>query len=240
VTDPSPSPPESGEDPGRPAAITVVIADDQPLVSAGFRAILESQDDLVVLAEAHDGADAVAAVREYRPDVALLDIRMPRLDGIDATRAIVAAGLHTRVLVVTTFDLDEYVFAALKAGASGFLLKDVRREQLIAGVRAVAAGESILAPSVTYRLIERHITTTSTPRPAALDSLSAREQQILALVARGRSNAEIASQLFISVPTVKTHVASILAKLGLRDRVQAVVLAYETGVVRPGDSGAIR
>jgi len=221
-------------------ATTVVIADDQPLVCAGFRAILESQPDIAVLAEAYDGADAVAAVRTHSPDVAMLDIRMPRLDGIEATRAIVAAGLRTRVLVVTTFDLDEYVFAALQAGASGFLLKDVLRDQLVSGVRGVAAGESLLAPSITRRLIERYVHATTAEHHPRIDALSTREKQILSLVARGRSNAEIAAELFISLTTVKSHVASILTKLGLRDRVQAVVMAYETGFARPGDAAGSR
>jgi len=216
--------------------IRVVVADDQPLVSAGFRAILEAQVDIEVLAEAHDGNAAVAAVREHCPDVVLMDVRMPRLDGIVATRQIVDAGLPTRVLVVTTFDLDEYVYAALEAGASGFLLKDVHRDALVAGVRCVAAGDALLAPSVTRRMIERLVRTP--PGVAggdqALSRLSDREREILMLVAEGLSNAEIAVRLFISVTTVKTHVASILAKLDLRDRVQAVVMAYETGFVRAG------
>jgi DNA-binding NarL/FixJ family response regulator len=214
--------------------ITVVIADDQPLVCAGFRAILEGQPDLSVVAEAHDGRQAVDAVRTHKPDVALVDIRMPELDGIEATRAIVASGSRTRVLVVTTFDLDEYVLAALQAGASGFLLKDSPRDQLVAGVRTVAAGDSLLAPSITRRLIERHIHSSTVASESRFASLSPREKEILELVARGRSNTEIADHLFISIPTVKSHVASILAKLGLRDRVQAVVLAYETGFVRAG------
>lgn len=214
---------------------TIVIADDQPLVATGFRAILEGQPDFDVLAEEYDGASAVATVTRLRPDVAMLDIRMPGLDGIEATRAIVASGVSTRVLVVTTFDLDEYVFSALQAGASGFLLKDVHRDQLVAGVRAVAAGESLLAPSITRRLIERHLRPTSSgASTAALDRLSGREKEILALIAKGQSNAEIAQELFIGLTTVKSHVASILMKLGLRDRVQAVVLAYETGFVRSG------
>ena len=215
--------------------ITVVIADDQPLVSAGFRAILEGQPDFTVLAEAYDGLRAVAAVREHQPDVAMLDIRMPELDGIEATRAIVASGSTTRVLIVTTFDFDEYVLAALQAGASGFLLKDVPREQLVAGVRTVAAGDSLLAPSVTRRLIERHLQSAPSVRDPRVEALSSREKEILALVARGRSNTEIAGELFISIPTVKSHVASILTKLSLRDRVQATVLAYETGFIRPGE-----
>jgi DNA-binding NarL/FixJ family response regulator len=213
--------------------ISVVIADDQPLVCAGFRAIVEAEDDLRVVAEAYDGAEAIAAVEAHRPDVVLMDVRMPGMDGIEATRRIVASDVGTKVLVVTTFDLDEYVYGALQAGASGFLLKDTRRDQLLAGVRTVAAGESLLAPSVTRRLIERYVTSAG-PGIASqvVDRLSSREREILLLVAQGRSNAEIATELFISITTVKTHVASILAKLGLRDRVQAVVLAYQCGLVR--------
>jgi DNA-binding NarL/FixJ family response regulator len=225
-------PPAVAVHPNEP--ITVVIADDQPLVCAGFRAILEGQPDLCVVAEAHDGRQAVEVVRSHNPDVALLDIRMPELDGIEVTRAIVASGSRTRVLVVTTFDLDEYVLAALQAGASGFLLKDAPRDQLVAGVRTVAAGESLLAPSITRRLIERHVRAGLGGSESRISSLSPREKEILELVARGQSNVEIADSLFISIPTVKSHVASILAKLGLRDRVQAVVLAYETGFIRAG------
>jgi DNA-binding NarL/FixJ family response regulator len=212
---------------------TVVIADDQPLVCAGFRAIVEGEDDLSVLAEAYDGGEAVAAVLEHRPVVVMMDVRMPGMDGIEATRRIVAADVDTKVLVVTTFDLDEYVYGALQAGASGFLLKDTRRDQLLAGVRTVAAGESLLAPSVTRRLIERYVTSSAQSNASdVVGRLSAREREILLLVAQGRSNAEIALELFISITTVKTHVASILAKLGVRDRVQAVVLAYQSGLVR--------
>jgi DNA-binding NarL/FixJ family response regulator len=220
--------------------IRVLVADDQALVSAGFRAILEAHDDIEVVAEAADGAEAVELTRATKPDVALLDVRMPRLDGIEATRRIVAEGLPTRVLILTTFDLDEYVYGALKGGASGFLLKDVPRDQLVAGVRAVAAGDALLAPAVTRRLVERFA---RLPEPGAarrdrLAELSEREVDVLRLLARGLTNAEIAAELVVSPATVKTHVASILAKLDLRDRVQAVVLAYETGLVEPGQRGS--
>ncbi len=215
--------------------ITVLIADDQALVSAGFAAILEDQPDISVVGEAADGIEAVNLARERQPDVALLDVRMPHLDGIQAARRIVAGGLPTRVLILTTFDLDEYLYGALKAGASGFLLKDVPRDQLIAGVRAVAAGDGLIAPTATRRLIERFA---QLPAPGDgdthLDQLSNRERQVLVLLARGLSNAEIAAELFLSIATVKTHVANILLKLDLRDRVQAVVYAYETGLVQPG------
>ena len=215
--------------------ISVLIADDQALVSAGFAAILEDQPDISVVGEAADGIEAVNLARDKRPDVALLDVRMPHLDGIEAARRIVTGGLPTRVLILTTFDLDEYLYGALKAGASGFLLKDVPRDQLIAGVRAVAAGDGLIAPTATRRLIERYA---QLPAPGdsdtLLDQLSNRERQVLVLLARGRSNAEIAAELFLSIATVKTHVANILLKLDLRDRVQAVVCAYETGLVQPG------
>lgn len=216
--------------------ISVLIADDQALVSAGFRAILEAQDDIEVVAEAADGAEAVELVRVKRPDVALLDVRMPKLDGIQATRRIVADGVPTRVLILTTFDLDEYVYGALNGGASGFLLKDVPRDQLVAGVRAVAGGDALLAPAVTRRMIERfaRLPQPGTARRQRLAELSEREVEVLRLVARGLTNAEIAAELVVSPTTVKTHVASILGKLDLRDRVQAVVLAYETGLVEPG------
>ena len=219
--------------------IRVLIADDQALVSAGLAAILDAESDIEVVAEAADGAEAVELARARRPDVALLDVRMPRLDGIEASRRIVAAQLPTRVLMLTTFDLDEYLYGALKAGASGFLLKDVPRDQLVAGVRAVAAGDGLLAPAVTRRLIERFA---RLPAPgdseARLQELSSREREVLVMLAGGLTNAEISAQLVISPATVKTHVASILSKLNLRDRVQAVVLAYETGLVQPGDRPA--
>jgi DNA-binding NarL/FixJ family response regulator len=213
----------------------VLIADDQPLVRAGLRAILETQPDIRVAGEALDGLDAVGLARRRAPDVVLMDVKMPRLDGIEATRRIVAEG-EVAVLVLTTFDLDEYVYEALRAGASGFLLKDAPPESLIAGVRALAAGEALIAPAITKRLIERFAQVAppaSTP-PAALEELTPRELEVLVLIARGRSNREIADDLVLSEATVKTHVKRVLAKLRLRDRVHAVVLAYECGLVTPG------
>ncbi len=217
-------------------SISVLIADDQALVRAGFRMILETDPDLRVVAEADDGAHAVEAARRTRPDIVLMDIRMPVMDGLEATRQIVATNDPPRVLMLTTFDHDEYVFDALVAGASGFLLKDVAPEQLLAGIRVIAHGDSLLSPSVTRRLIESFVDDhPRTPQPPpGLDELTARELEIFGLVARGLSNAEIADRLVVSTTTVKTHVARMLIKLGLRDRVQAVVLAYETGVIRPG------
>jgi DNA-binding NarL/FixJ family response regulator len=217
---------------------TIVIADDQALVRTGFRMILEAEPDLRVVGEAKDGADAVEAARRCRPDVVLMDIRMPRMDGLEATRRIVAAStaVKPRVLMLTTFDLDEYVYDALSAGASGFLLKDVPPEQLVAGILVVAAGDALLAPSVTRRLIEtfrRERNQTLDP-PPELAELTDREREVLGLIARGLSNAEIADKLVVSGTTVKTHVARVLSKLNLRDRVQAVVFAYETGIVNPG------
>lgn len=218
-------------------SIGILIADDQALVRAGFRMILEAEEDLRVLAEAKDGAEAVEGSRRVRPDIVLMDIRMPKLDGLEATRRIMTATEQPpKVLMLTTFDLDEYVFDALHAGASGFLLKDVPPEQLVAGIRVVAEGESLLSPTVTRRLIESFVRDhprASTP-PAQLEELTPREREILELVARGLSNAEIAKQLVVSGTTVKTHVARVLSKLELRDRVQAVVFAYETGIVSRG------
>ncbi|HWY89257.1 MAG TPA: response regulator transcription factor [Solirubrobacteraceae bacterium] len=220
-------------------SIGILIADDQALVRAGFRMILEAEEDLRVLAEASDGAEAVEAARRVRPDIVLMDIRMPNLDGIEATRRILTASREPpRVLMLTTFDLDEYVFDALHAGASGFLLKDVPPEQLVTGIRLVAEGDSLLSPPLTRRLIETFIRAhpRSAKPPSELEELTARELEIFKLIARGLSNAEIADQLVVSGTTVKTHVAHVLSKLGLRDRVQAVVLAYETGVVSPGQT----
>jgi len=219
-------------------SIAVLIADDQVLVRAGFRMILDAEPDLRVVAEAKDGLEAVEASRLLEPDVVLMDIRMPRMDGIEATRRILAGGhAGLRVLMLTTFDLDEYVYEALQAGASGFLLKDVPPEQLVAGIRTVAAGDALLAPTVTRRLIETYLREARSPRPATppIGELTDREREVLRLIAQGLSNAEIADALVVSRTTVKTHVAHVLAKLGVRDRVQAVVLAYEAGIVAPGD-----
>jgi DNA-binding NarL/FixJ family response regulator len=217
--------------------VRIVVADDQEPVRAGFSMILDAQSDIDVVAEANDGAEAVAAVREHRPDVLLLDIRMPTMDGIEAAR-IVCVETDCRVLMLTTFDLDDYVYDALRAGASGFLLKDVRRDDLVHAVRVVAAGESLLAPSVTTRLIAQ-FTSSTAERPALplagrLDVLTTRERETLEMISRELSNAEIAHAMVVSEHTVKTHVSNVLAKLGLRDRVQAVIAAYETGLVVPG------
>jgi DNA-binding NarL/FixJ family response regulator len=212
--------------------IRVLLADDQALVRAGFRLIVNGERDLEVVGEAADGAAAVAATAELAPDVALMDVRMPELDGIEATRRIVGAGNGTRVLMLTTFDLDEYVVDAFRAGASGFLLKTAPPQQLVAAIRTVHEGEALLAPASTRRLIEQF----AEPREdaEALRGLTARETDVLRLLARGLTNAEIARELVVEASTVKSHVASLLAKLELRDRVQAVVFAYENGVVRPG------
>jgi DNA-binding NarL/FixJ family response regulator len=215
--------------------IRVLLADDQGLVRAGFRMILTSEPGLDVVGEVGDGLAAVAEAQARRPDVVLMDVRMPGIDGIEATRRIMRAPAPPRVIVLTTFDRDEYVYAALRAGASAFLLKDAPEHQLIAAIRVAADGGSLFAPSVTRRLIERFVAGAARPAPG-LDELTARERDVLTLVARGLSNAEIAAALVISEHTTKTHVASVLAKLGLRNRVQAVVLAYETGLVRPGAS----
>jgi DNA-binding NarL/FixJ family response regulator len=217
--------------------VSVLIADDQALVRAGFRAILETQPDLNVVGEAIDGRDAVELARRRHPDVILMDIKMPDLDGLEATRRILAdAQAATAVLILTTFDLDEYVYEALRAGASGFLLKDAPPEQLIAAIRVLAAGEALIAPAITKRLIEQFARAAprSGPSTAALEELTARELEVLVLIARGLSNREIASALVLSEATVKTHVKRILAKLDVRDRVHAVVLAYESGLVTPG------
>ena len=214
--------------------IRVLLADDQALVRTGFRLILEHAADLTVVGEAGDGGAAVALAAETAPDVVLMDVRMPQVDGVEATRRIRAGTPATRVLVLTTFDLDEYVYAALRAGASGFLLKDTLAPDLLSAIRVVARGDAVVAPGVTRRLLERHIGTGAPPAPPPADPLTAREREVLALVAQGLSNAEIAARLHVSEGTVKTHVSRILGKLGLRDRVQAVVYAYESGLVRAG------
>jgi DNA-binding NarL/FixJ family response regulator len=217
------------------APIRVLIVDDQALVRAGFRMILEIEPDLTVVGEAADGEAAEALVRATGPDVVLMDVRMPGVDGIESTRRILAdTSCATRVVMLTTFDMDEYVYAALQAGASGFLLKDVQPELLVAGIRAVQSGESLLAPSVTRRMIETFLERPRTADEAArrrLDSLTTREQETLRLMARGLTNAEIAGEFVVSETTVKTHVGRVLMKLGVRDRVQAVIYAYETGLV---------
>ena len=221
---------------GTDAEIRVLVVDDQELVRAGFCVILEVAEGITVVGEAANGAEAVEATATLAPDVVLMDIRMPGMDGLQATRAITAAGAQSKVVILTTFDVDEYVYEALRAGASGFLLKDAPRQDLIAAVRAVAAGDALLAPSVTRRLIEQFARRPPevAPSPARLASLTPREKDILMLMARGQNNAEIASSLFVGEATVKTHIGHVLSKLDLRDRVQAVILAYETGMVVPG------
>jgi DNA-binding NarL/FixJ family response regulator len=214
--------------------IRVLLADDQSLVRAGFRMILTSEPDFEVVGEVGDGLAAVAEAASRSPDVVLMDVRMPGIDGIEATRRIMEGSAAPRVIVLTTFDRDEYVYEALRAGASAFLLKDAPEHQLIAAIRVAADGGSLFAPSVTKRLIERFVETSAAPAAPGLDELTARELDVLRLVARGLSNAEIAAELVITEHTTKTHVASVLSKLSLRNRVQAVVLAYESGLVRPG------
>ena len=216
--------------------LRVVIADDQPLMRAGFKAVLEATGSIVVVAEAGTGREAIRAAEEHRPDVVLMDIRMPDLDGIEATRRLP----RQRVLVLTTFGLDEYIVDALRAGASGFLLKDAPVQELVAAVRAVAAGDAVLSPAVTRRLLDRvagRLPAPAAHRPDGLATLTEREREVLQLIAGGLSNAEIAAALVVSEPTVKTHVSNLLGKLGLRDRVQAVILAYETGLVRARPEG---
>jgi DNA-binding NarL/FixJ family response regulator len=216
-------------------SVRVLIADDQALVRAGFRRLIDSEPGIEVVAESGDGLEAIDAACRTRTDVVLMDIRMPRLDGLEATRRLLARRPGTRVLILTTFDLDEYVFDALRAGASGFLLKDAQPDELLAAIRVVAGGDALLAPSITRRLIEEFARRPAArDRPAALDELTARELEVLRLLARGLSNAEIAAELILGEATVKTHVGNVLMKLGLRDRVQAVVLAYESGLVQPG------
>jgi DNA-binding NarL/FixJ family response regulator len=220
-------------------SVRVLLVDDQSLIRTGFRMILEAEEDIDVVGESADGTQAIDSVKRLKPDVVLMDIRMPEMDGIEATRRIVSdpnAEKPVRVLMLTTFDLDEYVYDALRAGASGFLLKDVPADQLVSGIRLVAEGDSLLAPSVTRRLIEEFSRTqrADAPPPASFDELTARELEVLKLIARGMSNAEIAAELIVSETTVKTHVTRVLLKLGVRDRVQAVVTAYESGLVAPG------
>ena len=219
--------------------IRVLVVDDQSMVRAGFRLLLKNAPGIEVVAEAENGLEAVDKAERFRPDVVLMDIRMPEQDGIEATRQLTAPGVDggtPRILILTTFDLDEYVYEALRAGASGFLLKDTPPEELVAAIRVVAGGDALLSPSVTRRVIEEFVSKKRPGQkpPRGLDELTAREREVLMLVARGLSNAEIARELFVSETTVKTHVARLLMKLGLRDRVQAVVLAYEHGVVEPG------
>jgi DNA-binding NarL/FixJ family response regulator len=218
--------------------VRVVIADDQALVRGGFRMILDARDDMEVVGEASDGREAIALVEELEPDVVLMDVRMPDVDGIEATQRIVASGSSARIVILTTYDADEYVFAALRAGASGFVLKDVRPSELVEGIRIVARGDALLAPSVTRRLLDRFAGTLpeTAAAPPDLGELTDRELEVLRFVALALSNAEIAARLVLTEATVKTHVSSVLRKLGLRDRVQAVVLAYDHGLVRPRSS----
>jgi DNA-binding NarL/FixJ family response regulator len=219
--------------------IRVLLCDDQALVRSGFRMILEARDDIEVVGEAGDGREAVERTRELVPDVVLMDVRMPDVDGVEATRRIAASGSRARVLILTTFDLDEYVYEAIRAGASGFLLKDVQPAQLVDAVRVVAAGDALLAPTVTRRLLDRFaqaLPEEDDKPPPELETLTERELEVLKLLAGGLSNAELAERLFLSETTVKTHISSVLRKLDLRDRVQAVVLAYEAGLVRPGSA----
>jgi DNA-binding NarL/FixJ family response regulator len=218
--------------------VRVLIADDQALVRSGFRMILDAREDVEVVGEAGEGAEAVALVERRDPDVVLMDVRMPDMDGIEATRRIVASGSPARIIILTTYDADEYVFSALRAGASGFLLKDVRPAELVEAIRVVARGDALLAASVTRRLLDRFAGTlpdTAAP-PPELGELTEREREVLRLVALALSNAEIAARLVVTEATVKTHVSAVLRKLGLRDRVQAVVFAYDTGLVRPRSS----
>lgn len=221
--------------------IRVLIADDQELVRAGFRLILEVQEDIEVVGEAGDGGEAVEAARALDPDVVLMDIRMPAIDGIEATRRLLASGGRSRVLMLTTFDVDEYVYDAMKAGASGFLLKNAPPAQLVAAVRATAQGDAQVAPEIVRRMVDEFVRRPppGATKPDALTELSERELDVLKLVARGLSNAEVAAALFLSEATVRTHVSRILAKLDLRDRTQAVVVAYESGLVRPGDLDSV-
>jgi DNA-binding NarL/FixJ family response regulator len=220
--------------------IRILLVDDQPLLRQGFGLVLSGEEDLLVVGEAGDGIEAVRMARMTQPDVVLMDVRMPRADGIEATRQIVRQLPEVRVLILTTFDLDEYAFAALAAGASGFLLKDVASAELVAGIRSVAAGDAVVAPRITRRLLEEFATglapaSPPAPAPTGLSELTVREREVFDHMATGRSNAEIAAALVLSEATVKTHVGRVLVKLGLRDRVQAVILAYESGLIAPAD-----
>jgi DNA-binding NarL/FixJ family response regulator len=219
--------------------ISVLIADDQDLVREGLRMLLEAEPGITVAGEAGTGSEAIAAARKLDPDVVLMDVRMPGMDGIEATAHLIRAGSRAKILMLTTFDLDQYVYRAMRAGASGFLLKDASRDQLAIAVRTVSAGEALLAPSITRRLVEDFCRRPAPDGAAAkaASQLTARELDVVKLVSQGLSNAEIAGRLYLSDATVKSHITRILAKLGLRDRVQVVVLAYETGIVRPGESG---
>ncbi len=215
--------------------IKIVLADDQPLVRGGFRLILEGEEGVAVVGEASDGEEAVAAAQRLQPDVVLMDVQMPRVDGLEATRRIARNGaIHARVLILTTFERDDYVFEALRAGASGFMLKNATPEDLVRAVRIVAAGEALLAPSITRRVIEDYARHSSPSRDERLDHLTERELEVLRLLATGKSNSELAAHLYLGEGTIKTHVSHVLGKLGLRDRVQAVVFAYESGLVEPG------
>jgi DNA-binding NarL/FixJ family response regulator len=220
----------------------ILLADDQALVRQGFRLIVDLEDDMEVVGEATNGREVLRLTRELQPDVVVMDIRMPELDGIEATRQLKSADATARVLILTTFDLNEYVYEALQAGASGFLLKDVPSDQLVSGIRTVATGDALLAPTLTRRLIEHFIQRPPpgvTP-PRGLDTLTDREREVLILLARGQSNAEIATALFLGEATIKTHIGRILQKLDLRDRVQAVVFAYESGLIQPGEPPAAK
>ena len=215
-------------------SIRILVADDQPLVRSGFRMVLEERPDLELVGEAEDGLRALELARTLDPDVILMDVRMPNLDGVEATKRLVESGSRARILVLTTFDLDEYVYAAVRAGASGFLLKDVQPTELVDAIRVVAAGNSLFGPSATQRLVERFAEESPAAPAVSLEGLTEREREILRLMAAGLSNAELAKRLYLSETTVKTHVSSVLRKLQVRDRVQAVIVAYEAGLVRPG------
>ena len=223
-------------------SIRILIVDDQALVRAGFRMILEAEEDMEVVGEAANGREAVDEAKRLRPDIVLMDVRMPDVDGIEATRLLLDGETGMKVVMLTTFDIDEYVYEALRAGASGFVLKDVPPERLVSGIRAVASGDALLAPTVTRRIIEEFVRRppgSARDVPPAVGELTAREREVLLLMARGRSNPEIATELWVSEATVKTHVAHVLSKLGLRDRVQAVVFAYESGLVEPGEADQV-